>query len=435
MATSQISGVLQHLRKTVQIQDGAGLTDGQLLEDYVSRHDPAALAVLVRRHGPMVWGVCRRVLVNYHDTEDAFQAAFLVLVRRASSIVPREMVVNWLYGVAHQTALKARATAARRRGRERQVAVMPELAETGHDLWRELRPLLDAELSRLPAKYRVVLVLCDLEGRTRKEAARQLGVPEGTVAGRLARARTLLARWLARHGLAVSGGTLAAVLAQNAASAGVPTAAVSSTIRAATQVAAGQTAGPAGISSEVALLTEGVVQSMRLSKRSVGMLLFVLASLAGATGLGYRLQAAERPRATADKEKRPAAQKDQKPDSRKQELQKLRGVWEIVSDPESGLDEFEGDVLVFKGDNQIRGMLAGVFVLDPSKKPARITITLRPGGKDGEVIHGIYELNGEVLKIAWSDGPMPPKELRSTAENVAELLVLKRLKLDRTDSK
>ena len=110
MAASQMSEAIRHLRRTVLLRDGAGLTDGQLLEGFISRREEGALAVLMQRHGPMVWGVCRRVLHNYHDAEDAFQATFLVLVRKAASIIPREMVVNWLHGVAHQTALKARAT-------------------------------------------------------------------------------------------------------------------------------------------------------------------------------------------------------------------------------------------------------------------------------------------------------------------------------------
>src|SRR6516165_352548 len=121
MATSQMSGVIQHLRRTMLLRGGAGLTDGQLLEDYLSRRDEAALAALVHRHGPMVWGVCRRLLGNHHDAEDAFQATFLVLVRKAASISSRALVANWLYGVAHQTALKAKVTAARRREREKQV--------------------------------------------------------------------------------------------------------------------------------------------------------------------------------------------------------------------------------------------------------------------------------------------------------------------------
>src|SRR6266571_4733914 len=128
MPTSQMSEAIQHLRRSVLLRDGAGLTDGQLLEDHVSRRDEAALAALVWRHGPMVWGVCRRVLRNYQDAEDAFQATFLVLVRKAASITSRELLANWLFGVAHQTARKARATAAKRKGRERQVTDMPEPA-------------------------------------------------------------------------------------------------------------------------------------------------------------------------------------------------------------------------------------------------------------------------------------------------------------------
>src|SRR6478672_1457481 len=130
MASGQPNGVLQHLRRAMLLREEAGRTDGQLLQDYISRRDEAALAALVRRHGPMVWGVCRRVLGNHHDAEDAFQAAFLVLLRRAASVVPREMVANWLYGVAHQTALKARSTTAKRWAREKQVRVMPEPAMT-----------------------------------------------------------------------------------------------------------------------------------------------------------------------------------------------------------------------------------------------------------------------------------------------------------------
>src|SRR5580692_4733618 len=137
MATSPMSEVIQHVRRV--LLDGAGLTDGQLLEDYISRHDEAAFAALVRRHGPMVWGVCRRVLHNHHAAEDAFQATFLVLVRRAASIASRELFANWLYGVAHQTALKARATAAKRKERERQVTEMPEPAVAEQDLWNNLQ--------------------------------------------------------------------------------------------------------------------------------------------------------------------------------------------------------------------------------------------------------------------------------------------------------
>src|SRR5580692_1646368 len=126
MATSQMSEIIHHLRVSVLPREGAGMTDGQLLEDYISRHDGAALAALVQRHAPMVWGVCRRVLRNHYDAEDAFQATFLVFVRKVSSITSRELLANWLYGVAHQTALNARATIARNKERESQMTEMPE---------------------------------------------------------------------------------------------------------------------------------------------------------------------------------------------------------------------------------------------------------------------------------------------------------------------
>src|SRR5438270_294393 len=150
MATNQLRRVLQTLRGAAPHHEGAELTDGHLLESYVRSREEAAFAALVHRHGPMVWGVCRRILRSHQDAEDAFQATFLVLVRKAASVVPREMVANWLYGVAHQTALKARAVAARRGAREKQVMDMPEPAHQLLEGGDDLQVLLDQELSRLP---------------------------------------------------------------------------------------------------------------------------------------------------------------------------------------------------------------------------------------------------------------------------------------------
>src|SRR5262245_59231170 len=135
MATSPLSTVVHHVRRAVLLADGAGLTDGQLLDGYLRRRDEAAMAALVRRPGPIVWGVCTRVPRDHHHAEDAFQATVLVLVRKAASVRPREMLPNWLYGVAHQTALKARATTARRRARERQGMSMPQPEAAAHDHW------------------------------------------------------------------------------------------------------------------------------------------------------------------------------------------------------------------------------------------------------------------------------------------------------------
>jgi RNA polymerase sigma factor (sigma-70 family) len=182
-----------------------GLSDEQLLDRFVAQREEAIFEEIIQRHGTMVWGVCRRVLRDHHDAEDAFQATFLVLARKAASVRPREKLGNWLYGVAYQTAMKARATTSRRRAREKQVPDMPEPMVVPHDLQDALAESLDRELSRLPEKYRIPIVLCELEGMTHKEAADQLGWPTGTVSGRLSRARSCggdeeVGRHLGHHG-------------------------------------------------------------------------------------------------------------------------------------------------------------------------------------------------------------------------------------------
>ena len=279
MPTSPLSTILRNLLTELG-PGGGGETDGELLARFLSSRDDNALAALVRRHAPMVWGVCCRLLHNHHDAEDAFQATFLVLVRKAAD-VPRQAVANWLYGVARQ-AVRLRATTAKRRRRETQVVTMPEpTAAEVHDA--DLRSLRDEELSRLPDHSRGVLVLCDLEGLTRKEAARQLGIPEGSVASRLARARVMLAKRLTQRGVVFSGGSVAAVLSAGSASASAPPALVASTIKAASLLAAGQAAGV--ISAKVTALAEGVVHAMFVTKmKSVLALLLAVGLLATAVG-------------------------------------------------------------------------------------------------------------------------------------------------------
>jgi RNA polymerase sigma factor (sigma-70 family) len=278
MATG-LREVLEHLH-----QSGGNLTDGQLLARFVAARDEASFAALVRRHGPMVLGVCRRVLHDFHHAEDAFQATFLVLARKAASVVKRESVGCWLYGVAYRTALEAGSVLARRRAKERPMRDMPhpQVAPAEAQDWR---PLLDRELSRLPDKYQAAVVLCDLEGRPRREAARQLGIPEGTLSSRLAVARKMLARRLAGSGIALSAGALAAALTAGTASAGLPAALVWSTARAAALVAAGQMAA---VSTPAALLMKEVMKAMLLKKlRMVIGAVMVLAAL-GTVGIAYQ---------------------------------------------------------------------------------------------------------------------------------------------------
>ncbi len=303
MATSQINEVVQYLRSATLLRDGAGLTDEQLLGCFVAQRDEAAFAMLVRRHGPMVWGVCRRVLRDHHDAEDAFQATFLVLTRKAAVIAKRELLANWLYGVAYNTAIKARALTARRRLKEKQVKEIPDAAARTQDLWNDLLPLLDQELSRLPEKYRVPIVLCELEGKSRKEAALQLDVPEGTVASRLARARSKLAKRLAQRGVSLPGGLLAGLLSVKAASACVPTSLVVSTVKAASLFAAGKTTASSLISAHVITLTEGMLKAMLISKlKSATALLLTVGMLCGA-GLFMHRALGEKPTKQAVKEK------------------------------------------------------------------------------------------------------------------------------------
>src|SRR4051812_36781043 len=291
---TQMNEVVQFLRSTaLRHKDHGPLTDGQLLDRFIEQRDPAAITGLVQRHAPMVWGVCRRHLRNHHDAEDAFQATFLVLVRKAPD-VPGRAVAGWLYGVARQTAVRLRATAVKRGRRETQVVAMPEpTAAEVRDA--DLQTVLDEELGRLPDHYRGVIVLCDLEGMTRKEAARQLGVPEGSVASRLARARMLLAKRLTQRGVVFSGGSVSAALSAGSASASAPPALVASTIEAASLLAAGGAAGV--VSAKVAALTEGVVKAMFTTKIKGGLtvVLVVGLALAGAAGLIDLTQAAEQP--------------------------------------------------------------------------------------------------------------------------------------------
>jgi RNA polymerase sigma factor (sigma-70 family) len=440
MATAQLSGVIQHLRRAVLLRDGAGPTDRQLLQDYLNRRDQAALADLVQRHGPMVWGVCRRVLNNYHDAEDAFQATFLVLVRRAASIASPELLANWLYGVAHQTAIKARATALKRKVRERQVTEMPESAVVEQVLWNDLQPLLDQELSRLPDVYRVVIVLCDLEGKTRKEAARHLGLPEGTVGSRLARARVLLAKRLAQRSVTVSAGALAAVLSQNVASAGVPDSVVSSTISAASFFAAWQVAATGPVSVKVAALTEGVLRAMMISKlKAVVAVVLVLGFIVtGATVLTYRTAAAR----GQEQKDAPKALPGKEPDKAKtgakadeSDSKRLQGTWHVIEMEEGGVVQPEDRFKSVKMRSVVAGNTLAIktttpdgrdvgqemtFVLDEKAKPKRLDAQ-----KDGRTVLGIYTFEKGSLKLCVDlDGKNRPSEFKTEKGSEQRLYML-----------
>jgi RNA polymerase sigma factor (sigma-70 family) len=272
---------MAYLFRTVCAQDAEGQSDGQLLGQFLARHDKAAFAALVGRHGPMVLAVCQRILGNASDAEDAFQATFLVLVRKAASLSSRRVLGDWLHGVARHTALNARRAAARRHAKE-QFMARPEAQS--QDVRPDWLPILDEALSRLPTKYRLAIVLCDLECRSRREVAQRLGWPEGTVAGRLSRGRALLAKELARRGLAVSSGLLAAALGHCAAAAAVPSALAASTIQAASLLVMGTGAVQGALPAKAAALADTVVKTMFLSKIKVAVFAAGTACLALVAG-------------------------------------------------------------------------------------------------------------------------------------------------------
>jgi RNA polymerase sigma factor (sigma-70 family) len=276
----------RHMQTLFQVGTLGGLTDGELLERYQSHSGEAAelaFAALVERHGPMVLRVCRAILGDEHDAHDAFQATFLVLVRRAGGLWTRDSLGPWLHQVAYRVACCARSAGFRRRRHERRLAERASnVTPAGDQNVDDLSPVLHEELGRLPERDRAVMVLCWLEGLTQQQAARHLGWPLGTVQSRLARGRQRLAARLTRRGVAPSAGVLAATLATAPAPAraAVPPALAEATIRAAT--------APGAVPAAVAELVKGVQTTMFLirQKRLVAILLALGA--AGATVAGVR---------------------------------------------------------------------------------------------------------------------------------------------------
>ncbi len=290
MASRRITSVLAAVE--VMLRNSDGRTDGDLLREFLQQKTEAAFAALVRRHGPMVLGVCRRILGQADDADDALQATFLVLATKAKSLAGRATLGDWLYGVARRTALNARRSAARRREMEKRIVRTSSSPEAD---WADALPILDEELSRLPEKYRRPIVLCDLEGQSRTLAARHLGWPEGTVAGRLARGRQLLANRLTKRGVTLSAGTVATALTTKTAAANVSVATTHLAAKAAALMATGQLAGSSVVSAKVVALSQGVLKTMLLSKLktvSAMVIVFALVATGGSLIITYQLMAA-----------------------------------------------------------------------------------------------------------------------------------------------
>ncbi len=269
MATGQWTVVLRHVQRLFQGGSVSGLTEGQLLERFASTRDEMAFGALLARHGPMVLGVCRGVLDDPNDVDDAFQATFLVLVKKAGALRDADRLAQWLYGVARRVALRARSNATRRKARERPDAeeTIDPHATLGAEL-RELQTLIREEVDRLSGNDRMAVVLCYLEGLTHEEAADRLGWPVGTVKGRLSRARGKLRTRLTRRGVALPAVAAGSTLG-GGASAAIPPALIRSTTLAATQLASAKSITAGIVSAHAILLMEGVIGTMFTTKLKI----------------------------------------------------------------------------------------------------------------------------------------------------------------------
>jgi RNA polymerase sigma factor (sigma-70 family) len=254
MATPSLSRVLSHLLTLAGADSARELSDRQLLEQFAARKDEAAFEALLRRHGRLVWSVCRNVLRHDQDAEDAFQATFLVLARRAASIRKSEALASWLHGVAYRVALKARRSAARRRSHEREAPRSEPSQPIGESAWRDLQAALDEEVQGLPERLRGPFVLCCLEGKGPSYAAAELGWKVSTVHTRVSEARQELLRRLARRGVSLSATLCAVDLFRESAAAALPIGLAKLTVCAALATTVGQTGA---ISAHAAALAEG----------------------------------------------------------------------------------------------------------------------------------------------------------------------------------
>jgi RNA polymerase sigma factor (sigma-70 family) len=370
--------------------------DGVLLERFTARRDEAAFAALVRRYGPLVLGICRRVLHHEHDAEDAFQAVFCVLARKAGTLRPGTAVGAWLYTVTCRIARKAKAVQVRRHMRETDLPDIPAPDQPPEWLWRELQPVLDEEVSRLPERFRRPFVLCCLEGKTNEQAAAQLNCPLGTVLSRLARARERLRTRLIRRGLTLSAEMLAAVLAYQATAAPVGGALAEAAVRAGVRYATGQP-----VAAGVAALADGFLKALARTRLTLAV------GLMSALGIIVLILCLLwlRPR-DAGARNTPAPGRPPTP-SPQAEREKLQGDWRVVSVekdgqalPDQGMRFVfvGGEVTVFVQGFQAASM---TYVLDPSPEPKAIDITSPVAG----IWPGIYRGEGDSLRLCLDQKP------------------------------
>jgi RNA polymerase sigma factor (sigma-70 family) len=405
-----------------------GWGDGALIERFFVRRDEEAFAALVERHGPMVLGVCRAVVRDEHEAHDAFQATFLVLVRRARSLWVRETIGPWLHGVAWRIAMRARAAAGRRKRHERRAAEMASRPVEGAGP-AEAEALIHEEVNGLPDRFRTAVVLCDLEGLTTDQAAARLGSPVGTVRSRLTRGRDRLRARLIRRGLAPAIGA-AVASGKVSAAAVVPAALAEATVRVAVDFA-----GVGAVSAHLAWLMKGGGKLMSI--KGLAAVGIVAGLVAGVGGLAAQVPAdgqakakdlvkvVGEPSKTTDA---PHGEAVAKPASLAELLasdrRRLEGKWMVVKVTKNGHEVDDSrfvlaPVLITRDQIQVSSLGTNGAVydyrIDPRAKPRAMRVARSPGmmgGGGGSPAWWLYAFEGETLKIALDDNPSPAQQHR-----------------------
>ena len=390
VVNGRINVVVRHVRRVVSEQLFCHSTDSELLSRYAGQRDEEAFEVLLRRHGPLVLGVCRRILGDVHAADDAFQATFLILARKASAIRKGDSVASWLHGVARRVSTCARASGRIRRWYERRWRRKPTMDSLHEIAWRDVGAILDEEIQRLPERIRAPFVLCYLEGATNDAAARTLGCPTGTVMSRLSKARELLRSRLTRRGLVFSAGLLPATAVD--ATAAVSAALIDATVEA-VFVAAGQpgAAGPAVVALAAAVLSEWSPASV-----------VAVFGTAAAVAFAVIVPLLGRDPPTLPRAEPTAIAAAEQPVT---DLERLQGNWVVIRsefegavEPAAKFDKatatFQGNVVTLSGP---AGPQRLTFTIDPSANPKAFDSEPADGPAKGTTSRGIYRFDGDTL--------------------------------------
>ncbi len=397
-------------------------TDGQLLAEFLASGSQQGFQRLIDRHGRMVLGACRRLLGETQDAEDAAQAVFILLWKKAGGLTRRASAAGWLHHVARHVCRNALRARAARRSHEREGAAMGEQMRHRTDQWRAVREVLDEELDRLPEKYRLPLILFHLEDRSLAEIGVLLGANSSTVGTWLSRARELLASRLRRRGLTFSAAALAGGLTDHAGAGTLPATFASATTQAAGALAAGNAAAAASQgSAQVFAFTKGALPMLTMAKLKLAALaaVFTAAVIGGVTLIVLQALAMS--------------------PEQKKEIELLQGTWVVVaqeadgqSRPESQFKPFN-DWMLFEGTTLRRRQTAPDgkdvgeevrYTVDPTKSPKTIDLT-----QFGRTAFGVYELSGDTLKLCVSNNAAPrPTGFTTSRGDRCRLDVLQRAK-------